>query len=714
MFPNTFEIFEFNKMWFVFGISLIIFFLWSTKIILLKKLAIQRTPLDAPIILFLLSQIISTIISIDPYTSIWGYYGRFNGSLLSVISYIFLYYAFTTNLASTDSEKKPISYSLLTISLLSGLVVTLWGLPSHFGYDPTCLLFRGALDVKCWTEQFQPTIRVFSTLGQPNWLAAYLSALIPVSLAMGISNFSAKGRAAVSGKFLIYFLVSILYFLSLLWTRSQSGFLGLAIGLLIFFVLFFFYEFGRQASFHKLLKEWGVRFTLGIILIFAAITFINGAPIEQLNKFASFKGISERFSKKPQEVVKKHQQPTSEIDTGVTDSSKIRLIVWRGALELAKQNPILGTGVETFAYAYYRVKPVEHNLTSEWDFLYNKAHNEYLNYLATTGAFGLLSYLAMIGWFLIISIKYLTRLASRNYVILASLVASYISILVVNFFGFSVVVVNLFLFLIPAFFFSLAANKYLSKSLAFSLLPKSDIPKKPSSWQMATIIVIGILALYGEFYLLNFWIADQKYALGYNLNKAQEYTSAYSHLLDATNLLPQEDLYKDELSINLATLALAYYQQDQATSAAQFANLSEQLSNGVIGRHPNNITYYKTRTRIGFLLAQIDPLYLSLALNAVQKSYQLAPTDAKILYNMALIYGQKGDTKKALEILSETIKLKPNYLDAYYAQALFYNQLAKEEPGRASEYKQKAKEALTRILTSDPKNTNVQELLRSL
>ena len=42
-----------------------------------------------------------------------------------------------------------------------------------------------------------------------------------------------------------------------------------------------------------------------------------------------------------------------------------------------------------------------HNLTSEWDFLYNKAHNEYLNYLATTGLFGLGSYLLFIGVFLV-------------------------------------------------------------------------------------------------------------------------------------------------------------------------------------------------------------------------------------------------------------------------------------------------------------------------
>ena len=72
-------------------------------------------------------------------------------------------------------------------------------------------------------------------------------------------------------------------------------------------------------------------------------------------------------------------------ELGGTDPGKIRLLVWQGAFEAWKNNPIFGTGVETFAFAYYKYKSPAHNLTSEWNFLYNKAHNEFLNYLTTTG-----------------------------------------------------------------------------------------------------------------------------------------------------------------------------------------------------------------------------------------------------------------------------------------------------------------------------------------
>src|SRR5579862_4924722 len=80
---NTSELFEFNKMWLTFGLTIIITTSWIGKMIIERKFTIKRTPLDIPLTLFLLSQIISTIFSLDTHVSIWGYYSRFNGGLLS-------------------------------------------------------------------------------------------------------------------------------------------------------------------------------------------------------------------------------------------------------------------------------------------------------------------------------------------------------------------------------------------------------------------------------------------------------------------------------------------------------------------------------------------------------------------------------------------------------------------------------------------------------
>lgn len=120
---------------------------------------------------------------------------------------------------------------------------------------------------------------------------------------------------------------------------------------------------------------------------------------------------------------------------------------------------IFGTGVETFAFAYYKYRPASHNLTSEWDYLYNKAHNEYLNFLTTSGIFGLGTHLLIIAIFLIIAIYSLKNnrlvLPKNDVFLVIGLITAYIGIIITNFTGFSVVIINLYFYLIPAWTFIL-------------------------------------------------------------------------------------------------------------------------------------------------------------------------------------------------------------------------------------------------------------------
>ncbi len=716
MWPDTNELFEFNKMWVVFIITIFIGFLWFSKMIAEGQFRVRRTPLDIPLALFFISQVISTIISIDPHTSIWGYYSRFNGGLLSTIAYIFLYYAYATNLIpeQSDPEGKTVSYKMLLASLLSGLAVTLWGLPSHFGLDPTCLVFRGTLDSKCWTADFQPQIRIFSTLGQPNWMGTYVGALLPISLGFGIYNLKKNAKNMLQPT--LYLGLAFLFYLALLYTRSQSSFLGVGLGLVIFFALLVFKNLGEIKT--KIAENKLARYLAASILIVALTTFIIGTPIESLNKFTTLSGIGSMMAtQKPATEKPKAAagglESTTDIRLGGSESSDIRLIVWRGALEIFKAHPIFGTGVETYAYAYYQVKPLAHNLTSEWDYLYNKAHNEYLNYLATSGIVGLATYLLIILVFFYKAFTILIKKKNEYEAIAAGIVGGFATILVSNFFGFSVVPMNLLLFTLPIIFFELVDTKDLKMSFA---LPKGEVGKVTLGMgKMTVIAILAIIAIYYEFYLANFWFADRQYALGYNLDKAGQFSQAFTPLNNAVKMLPSEDLYKDELSINLGTLAVLLAQNNRATEAAQFAQSAKQISDGVIAAHPNNVVYFKTRARVAYALAQLDARYIDLAITTVEQARKLAPTDAKLVYNEALFYNQKGDNQKMLQLLAEAMRLKPNYIDAYYARALLYMQDAKENPKSATQYNELARADLIYILNNiDPTNSSAKDLLKKI
>lgn len=736
-------------MWLTWGLTIVIAIAWFTKMTIARTFKIQRTPFDIPLLLFLLSQLISTIFSLDSRVSFWGYYSRFNGGFLSLFSYIFLFYAFISNLEKRHALR------LIYISIIAGLIVVLWGLPSHFGYDLTCLIFRGTYNVSCWTDAFRPTIRAFSSLGQPAWLAAYLALLIPLSVALLLSTLPIKKiilktglfvsvillsavfivLTAASGSLLLYILgiciaiialgmlfyktkqenevystltttffgvISFLFYLMLLFANTRAGIIGFWVGNLFFFTVLFFKKYLPR----------GVLLRSAILInsIFVITSFIFGSGIAQLDKYT----LPELLKKSPitQQKDNSSQAPPSSAPL-ITDSGKIRLYVWQGAIDAWKANPIFGTGVETFAFAYYKHRPVGHNLTSEWDYLYNKAHNEYLNYLTTTGIVGLGTYILFIATFLFLVIKNifikkenLTTLSLRDNLLSLALVSGFITILITNFFGFSVVIINLYLFFIPLLYLfiqEVIPQKYLS--ITFSK-DKKLIFNHIGPYQWTLIALYSIIGFYLLFLIFKFWKADVAYALGYNFNRVGEVQQAYLKLTEAVKMRPREPVFKDEYAVNLATLGSALIQNNQATVGAQLIQQAIALSDDITNTHPNNVVYWKSRVRIFYLLSQLDSQYLKEALRSIEKAHDLAPTDAKISYNLGVIAGQNNEPQKAVNILTQTIKMKPNYRDAYFARGLFYYQLATNASGKVTnaDYYAKAVSDMQHILKNIDKN----------
>ena len=665
-FSNTSELFEFNKMWVTFGLTLIIASSWISNMILTKQIKIRRTLLDIPILAFLASQILATIFSLDPHTSLWGYYSRFNGGLYSLLSYGFLYFAFMSNVES----KQILKY--LYVAIGSAVFVALWGLPSHFGYDPTCFLFRGTLDVSCWTFAFQPKVRIFSTLGQPDWLAAYL--LFMVFLTTGLSLASYVTRKKITAW--VFLAITVLFYVDLLFTKSRSAFVGFLVCIALFVVVYIVYSW-RSFTHHTIKKSFAQHwFFLVTLFAFFLFTFLVGAPLSPLDK-VSLSNIQTILSeqKTVQKAIQTNQTaiptPTPAIpvqELGGTDSGKIRLFVWEGAWQIFLHNPLLGTGVETFAYSYYLYRPAGHNLTSEWDYLYNKAHNEFLNYLATTGILGFGTYVVMIGFALWIMVRSLWK--TKDLLLLALLVA-YISILITDFFGFSVVMMNILLFLTPAFVLLFSGD---DKKLI--LFGKKDTAATANEVAWIGTTIVWIICCYFLIVLFRFWLADTSFAMGQNLDNANQYQAAYSYLHDSVSTRPSEPTFQNEMSINDAVLATALFQQKDSSSGAHLRDEAIAVSNQLVTQHPQVVTYWKSRVRIFYTLAQVDPSYLTQALDAIQHASLLAPTDAKVWYNLGLLYDQTGNIDQAILTEKQTVILKPDYKEAYYALALFYRQKA--------------------------------------
>lgn len=727
----------------VYTLTTLIVAAWLFRMVEEKRTIFVPTPLFIPIILFLLSQVISTIISIDPHTSIWGYYSRSNGGLLSTISYTLLYFAAVSNFTKQDI------IFLLKMTLFGGALVALYAIPESkytLNASPSCFLLHGEWTDSCWVQDVQE--RVFATLGQPNWLAAYLGMLIFPAL-----YFFIRSRKVLEG--IYYLTLTLLYYIAFTLTFSRGASIGLAIGLGVFVMLWIYHDLVQKHP-KKELLVFSVWVVLAILLatylglyLFLPSTLAH-FPIPQpvistlsllwtgYGVYYLWRGLQAQklliilmlflianlffgsaltrfklISTAP--VITKPASPAAvtQLEAGGTESGQIRLIVWKGALRIFRHYPWFGSGVETFAYSYYNFRPVEHNMVSEWDFLYNKAHNEYLNYLATTGAVGFGTYmiliLSFIGWSLwrivktqkyevstalkgkeaerfgaqIKKNKHLTektkeedilKLQRMDPLLLIALLSSYIFYLVQNFFGFSVVIIAVLFYLFPAFAININGS---TKLLPLKIPALSKIREVLDAlWearmtQIGAIIATTIVSLLILSTLQKDWRADALFAKGTSYTDAGLPGRGYNYLDDALTLNPNEPFYHSEEGFAAASSAVAALDQDATLSATlkQRADLETKLS---LAMSPQNVSYYRTAVRTYYALSQIDPTYNEQTIQMLDKAITLAPTDPKLYYNKALILGQNGQVEQGLASLQKAIQLKPNYLDARMALAQFY------------------------------------------
>lgn len=642
------------------------------------------------VLFFLTAQILSTIFSIDKHTSLFGYYGRFNGGLLSIISYCILFFIFVKE-GSIEFVK-----TLLKVSLASSLVVILWGLPARFGFDLSCGIFTPNHDfsTSCWTDQFRPEERMFSTIGQPNWLGAYMAIHFFIGVYFYIKNGLIRSSLVHSIFLGIYLLLA---FSVVLFTRSRSALLAVTSGIALFPFLLMFLK--NKELFFSLLKKYSI---LLVLLIIPLLLFKTG--IEKVDKFISFtSSVESNSSKEPTESV-------TPVNTNVTESFDIRKVVWKGAWQLALQNPLFGTGVETFAYAYYFTRPVEHNNTSEWDFLYNKAHNEFVHYLATTGFIGLTAYLAMIGAVIVLFIKkaafesvlQLTKEEQYDYkVLLICLLIAYYSILVTNFFGFSTTTINLFFYWIPAV---ILISRLKNESL--------EVRSKLSVKHRLALALTGATTITAIFLVITYWIADVKYTDAQNSIQSGQYSKGAYDLINVLKY-HYEHVYEDKASIAIVGTALSSVDKEEVR---KLMLLSEYYNQKALQASPYNVLYWKSRGTIFYNFYQIESNkeFLEKAIDALKAAEKLAPTDPRVPYThaqyAAALYDAEKENKSTfaeatLKEINKSIALKPDYYEALLFKAQFLKKIdKKEEALKLFKYLQKL----------DPESEDIKQSIKEL
>lgn len=596
---STRELFEFPKMVVIYIITLI-----ALSYIMVSRTYVQsrreQFSIMKPLTALLALNILSTVFSLDVNTSVFGYYSRFNGGLISLFSYIMLAYFSLIFLSKRD-----VTESAFWLSL-SSMVAGVYAIAQHLG-----------IDKDFWVQDSQA--RAFSTLGQPNWLAAYLLMTLPITLYFLLVSVKRPAK-------IFYFLTTLITFCGIWFTYSLSGFLGLTL-LAILIPVFF----------DKVLLKRNSK-VLAILTTAVLLIAITQPGIFASRLKSALKVITNRF-----DVVAAQQEPSRE--SSQIDTSLIRLVVWKGAAKLFTASPktaLLGTGPETFAYAFLPFRPVELNKTTEWDFLYNKAHNYYFDLLTGSGLLGVIGYF----WFIFTVIK-LYRKALVKEKLAVPLFIGWLTLPVTNFFGWPTVATSLLFFIFPSLLAVLGTDEEKSATL----------PRKNLGIRVGAVVLFII----GLKVISNIFFADTDFSEAMSLSKQGYFSEANLKFDGAVKKNPVEPTYHREYAFNLVQEALSSTDEDKQVRLGSAAVVQAETAYRL---NPVNSLTLKSVLRTYYGLARIDPSFEKEVEEYAKKVTTLAPTEPKTFYDAALILSYLDKNKEAVPYAERALLLKSDYTEA--------------------------------------------------
>ncbi len=158
--PWTANVLEFNKQALLIVAVFVASFAWILRGLISGKINLDLSWIHIPVIVLFLIYLVSTIFSLWPYGSFWGWPQTTSESLLSLLGLLLFYF-----LLINVFEKKEIFY-VLSFFVLSVLLATIYGILQFFGK------FLIPID-------FTKT-NSFSTVGGMNNLGIFTASLLPL------------------------------------------------------------------------------------------------------------------------------------------------------------------------------------------------------------------------------------------------------------------------------------------------------------------------------------------------------------------------------------------------------------------------------------------------------------------------------------------------------------------------------------------------------
>ncbi len=295
---------------------------------------------DLALIAYLLFTTLATAFSIEPVTSLYGQFDQYQGLLTALLMAVFFAFARST-LASVARLR------LLGIGALAGgSLVAVYAVVQQLRLDPI------------WNTLDKG--RVFSTIGQAEWLGAYFMICLALGLPLvlcGPLRIRLPAGAALA-----------LIFVGLLLTFSRGAYLGLLVGLIVFAA--------GVAPLVRLSRRWlaAVPAAAVVVVLILAVPPLRDQARAVVNRAASTADFS---------------------DGSIND----RFDLWRAGIAMAIDHPLLGTGPDTYpeVFPHYRDTVLAGRRAYWLVYRPESPHNVPLAIATGAGLPALAAYLAFVG-----------------------------------------------------------------------------------------------------------------------------------------------------------------------------------------------------------------------------------------------------------------------------------------------------------------------------
>ncbi|MFN3453733.1 MAG: O-antigen ligase family protein [Pseudobdellovibrio sp.] len=552
------------------------------------------------------------------YSSIWGVLNLPAGSVMTVLTFVVL--SFLAVEVFTDKEGFK---TLAKVFVFTAFIMSIYGVIQHFGGDP----------INWWVYN-EMEYRALSTMGQPVGFGTVVGCCLPLCFVFLINAKDRKG--------LIFWIIAFVTMnMGLMYSGSRLPIFGYFI--VMFIYLGFLLIFRKKLHFLNW-KKVGLAYALVVGCAFVYYLDEHNALKEKLEVKAIKTGYGTRF------------------------------ITWGTAFEMWKQHPLLGVGPENFGEQFNRIQTVEQNYGESWNLIWHKAHNEFIHYLATTGAVGFAAYLMLIVLMFVPVFKILRdKDWTFDYLYSIALLGGFGFLLLTHMTAFSFIPTLMFFYLFPAMNFNFSG---LGKTVTLT----NKLTKKMRLALSGIVICVLTFVMY---IVSNVWFADMNYNdARRQLIGAGNFDAANVYLEKAIEQNPwnaeywcfRSDVYYNFLARSLRDpKTLDYKKQELFNEIVKSSDRCVEMDSG-------KSDLWRARGTLFLSLAQMAPPAIDKSIEAFQKAIEVFPNSPYNHLSLANVYRKKGRNDLAVASLKMALSKRRDMIPVYVELfSIYYQEKRKQD-----------------------------------